>query len=140
MGHALQEAGLLLEEAAIAVRPQGLEDADQHVGRIQGPKGVTVDVGALGQRVEVVLEEVVAHLVGKRGLGVVEQRGDVVLQRPAAPALVVDEPGLAVAEHDVAGLEVAVEEVVGVGVEQEVDQRLEVPLQRLLVERGRAPA
>ncbi len=57
------------------------------------------------------------------------------MERAAAAALVVDEPGLAVAQHHVAALEVAVEEVRGVGLEEEVDQPLGVALEAVLVER-----
>ena len=77
-----------------------------------------------------------AHALGDVRLGVVEQRRDVVLGGAPPAALVVDEPRLAAAQHDVPGLKVAVEEVAGVRREQMPHEPVEVVLQALLVERN----
>jgi hypothetical protein len=51
-----------------------------------------------------------------------------------AAALVVDEAGIAVAEHDVAGLEVAIEKIIARGAEEEISEAAEVVFEGLLIE------
>ena len=86
------------------------------------------------RRVEIVIEQLLAQVGRQIGLGVVQKRGDVVLQRAFAAALVIEKEGLAVAQHDVARLEIAIEKVVAGGAQQEFRQAAEIVFQRLLVE------
>jgi hypothetical protein len=62
------------------------------------------------------------------------------LQGAFAAALVVDEIGLAVAEHDVAGLEVAVEKIIAGGAEEKIGEAIEIVFERMLVERDAGEA
>ena len=83
---------------------------------------------------KIVVEKLLAKVGREIGFGVVEERGDVVLQSAFAAALVVDEIGLAVAEHDVAGLEVAVEKIIARGAEKKIGEAVEIVFERMLVE------
>ena len=134
VGHALQEADLSLEEAPVAVGAHRLHDPHEHVSAVVLAKGVPVHRQVALQGVQVVDEELLPHGLREGGLGVVQEGRDVVLQRSLPPALVVDEPGLAVAQHDVPRLEVPVQEVAAVGRQQEGGEALEVALQPPLVE------
>jgi hypothetical protein len=54
------------------------------------------------------LEQLLAQRRRQVGLGIEEQRRDVVLQRTAAPALIVEEIRAAADQHHIARLEVAI--------------------------------
>jgi hypothetical protein len=86
------------------------------------------------ERAKIVIEELLAEFRWKIGFSVVEEGREVILEGAFAAALVVDEIGLAVAEHDVAGLEVAVEEIVARGTEEKVGEAAEVVFEGLFVE------
>ena len=85
-------------------------------------EGVALEVDEAGEAVEIVVEQLLAQRGRQIGLAVVEQRGDVVLQRAFAAALVVEKPRLAVAQHDVARLKIAIEKIIAIGGEQELGQ------------------
>ncbi len=55
-------------------------------------------------------------------------------RRAAAPALIVEEIGLPVAQHDVSRLKIAIEKVAAIGAQQKLCQPAEIFLQRLFVE------
>src|SRR6266481_8327493 len=84
------------------------------------------------------IEQLLAQIRGQVGLGVIQKRSNIVLQRTFAAALIVEEKGLVFvqnfAQHDVAGLEVAIEKIVAAGAQQEFRQAAEIVFQRLLVE------
>ena len=105
VGNALQKMRLALVEAAEAVRAQRLQNAHVDVGVVVLHEGVAVEIDEAGEAVEIVVEQLLAQRRRQIGLAVVEQRRDVVLQRAFAPALVVEEPRLAVAQHHVAAIE-----------------------------------
>lgn len=83
-GDALDEVGLALEEAAIAVGAESLEYAQEDV-----VPEVVHEMRVAVER-DIVLQELVAQGLGEVALGAVEERGDVVLCGAAPPALVVD--------------------------------------------------
>ena len=80
------------------------------------------------------VEQLLAQSRRQIGFAVVEQRGDVVVQRAFAAALVVEKPRAAVAQHHVARLKIAIEKIIVRGGEQQLGQTAEVELQRLFVE------
>ena len=88
-GDALDEVGLALVEAAIAVGAEGLEDADEDVGP-EVAEPLLLGVACDAADGEVVGEQVEAQGFGEVALGGVEQRGDIILCGAAAAALVVD--------------------------------------------------
>src|SRR2546429_583740 len=79
---------------------------------------ISVDGDVVGERAKIIIEKVVTEFGREVGLGVEEQRSEVVLQGACTAALVVDEIRLAVAQHDVARLKVTVEEIVARGAEK----------------------
>src|SRR5205807_2044519 len=81
-------------------------------------KSFAVDGDVVGERAKIIIEKVVTEFGREVGLGVEEQRSEVVLQGACTAALVVDEIRLAVAQHDVARLKVTVEEIVARGAEK----------------------
>jgi len=121
-------------EPEVAIRAHALHDPEEHEAAVARQELLAIQRQVLAQRVEVVLEQGGARLRRQRGLALVEQLGHVVLQRPAQAALVVDEPGLAIAHHHVPRLQVAVDEVLPARLPEPGDVALEVLLQARLVE------
>src|SRR5438270_917045 len=125
VGEALQEMHLAFEKAAIAVGGECLHDADVNEAVVVAQEGFAVEADEGRERVEIVIEKPLAKIGREVGLGVEEKRGDVVLQGAFAAALIVNEIGQAVAQHDVARLKIAIEEIIARGLKEEVGQ--EVP-------------
>src|SRR5713101_8499352 len=121
-------------EAAKAVGAEGLHDADVHVGVVVAQEGFAIERDKAGKPVEIMIEELLAELGGQVGFGVVQERGDVVLERALEAALIIDEVWIAVAKHDVAGLEVAVEKVIARGAEEEFGEAAEIVFEGVFVE------
>ena len=80
------------------------------------------------------VEQLLAQSGRQIGLAVVEQRGNVVVQRAFAATLVVEKPRTAIAQHHVARLKIAIEKIIVRRSEQQLGQTAEVELQRLFVE------
>src|SRR5260370_30365088 len=122
------------EETAKTVSTEGLHDADVNVGIVVAEESFAIEGDEAGKAVEIVIEELLAQIGREVGLGVVQKRSDVVLQSAFAADLVVDEKGIAVAQHDVAGLEVAVEKIIARGTEKKFGETSEVFLKGMFVE------
>ncbi len=132
--HALQKMGFALVKAAKAIRAQRLHDADVNVGIVVLHERAALKLNESGQPLEIMIEQLLAQLRRQIGLGVVQERSDVVLQRALAAALIVQEKRLAVAQHDVARLEIPIEKIIVAGAQQELGQAAEIVFQRLFVE------
>src|SRR6266404_5470707 len=87
-----------------------------------------------GKPVEIVIEELLAELGGQVGFGIVQERGDVVLQGAFASPLIVHKKGIAIAQQDVAGLEVAVEKVIARCAQEKFYQAAKIVFEGLFVE------
>src|ERR1700676_355912 len=138
VGDGLQEMRFAFVEAAETVGAERLQDADVNVSVVVAEKGFAIkrwDVA--GERIEIVVEKLLAELGREIGFGIVEERSDVVLQSAFAAALVVDEERLCVvAEEDVARLEVTIEKIISRGAEKKIGQAAEIVFQSALVERN----
>src|SRR5260370_22912357 len=80
------------------------------------------------------IEELLAEFGREVGLGIVEKRGDVVLQSAFAAALIVDKVRLAVAQQNVARLKIAVKKIIVRGSEQKLGEAIEVVFEGLFAE------
>src|SRR6266850_1752993 len=78
--------------------------------------------------------DVVTELGWEIGFGVVQERGDVVLQSTFASALIIHKKGIAVAQQDVAGLEVAVEKIIARSAQKKFRQAAKIVFEGLFVE------
>jgi hypothetical protein len=136
----LEEMGLAFVEAAETVGAESLHDADVDVGVVMADEGFAVHGDKFFERAKIVVEKLLAKVGRKIGFGVVEERGDVVLQGAFAAALVVDKIGLAIAEHDVAGLKVAIEKIIARGAEKKIGEAAEIQFESVLVERNAGEA
>src|SRR5258708_28068389 len=116
------------EEAAETVSTEGLHDADINVGIVVAEESFAIERDEAGKAVEIVIEELLAQIGREVGLGVVQERSDVVLQSAFADALIVHKKGIAIAQHDVAGLEVAAEKIIARGTEKQSGAAAEVAL------------
>src|SRR5882762_5977417 len=134
VGHALQKMSLALIKAAKAVSAQRLQDADVNVGVVVAQEDVAVQLDKAGKAVEIVIEKLLTELGRQVGFGIVQERGDVVLQGAFAPALIVDKKGIAVAQKDVAGLEIAVEKIIARSAQEKLRQAAKIVLEGLFVE------
>ena len=97
-------------------------------------EGFGLEIDEVAQGLEVVIEKLLAEVRGQVSLRVIEKRGDIVLQRALAAALIVEEVRLAAGQHDVAGLKVAIEEVISGRAQQKFREAAEIVFQRLLAE------
>lgn len=140
VGNALEKMGFAFVEAAETVSAEGLHDADVDVSVVMADESFAVDGNKFFERAKIVVEKLLTEIGREIGFGVVEERGDIVLEGAFAAALVVDEIRLAVAEHDVAGLEVTVEKIIARGAEKKVGEAAEIVFERLLVERDAGEA
>src|SRR5208337_152073 len=97
-----------------------------------------IKVEETGQAVEIMIEQLLAQVRGQVGLGVVQKRSDIVLQRAFASALIVQKKWLVLvqnfAQHDVARLEIAIEKIIAAGAQRKFRQAAEIALQRLFAE------
>src|SRR6267142_4203877 len=132
--HALQKMSLALIKAAKAVSAQCLQDANVNIGVVVAQEDFAVYLDKAGKPVEIVIEELLAELGRQVGFGIVQERGDVVLQGAFAAALIVHQKGVAVAQQDVSGLEVAVEKIVARCAQQKFRQAAEIVFEGLFVE------
>src|SRR5262249_8205736 len=133
---ALQEMRLAFVEASETVSAESLHDAHVDVSVVVAHEDGALEFDEIAEAIDVEVEELLAQFGREIGLGVVEERGDVVLQRAFSAALVIEEEGIRVAQHDVARLKIAIEEEVVVGAEQELGEATEVVFEGLLVERN----
>src|ERR1051325_7282379 len=124
-----------LVEAAKPVCSERLHDADVDISVIVLHESFAAHVHVSAQRIQVMIEQLLAYFRRQVRLGVKQQRSDVVLQRALSPALVIKEVGLPVQEHDVAGLKIAIEEIVARRAQQKLCQAAEIVLQSLFAER-----
>src|SRR6267143_5640344 len=132
--HALQKMSLALIEAAKAVSAQCLQDADVNIGVVVPHEGLAIYLDKAGKAVQIVIEELLTELGRQVGLGIVQERGDVVLQSAFAAALIIHKKGMAVAQQDVAGLEVAIEKVIARSAQQKFRQSAKIVFKGLFVE------
>src|SRR5713101_228379 len=122
------------EETAKTVSTEGLHDADINVGVVVAEESFAIERDEAGKAVEIVIEELLAQIGREVGLGVVQERSDVILESAFAAALVVDKKGITVAQHDVAGLEVAVEKIIARRTEKKFGETSEIFLKGMFVE------
>src|SRR6266404_4999331 len=134
VGHALQKMSLALIKTAKAVSAQCLQDADVNIGVVVPQEDFAVYLDKAGKPVEIVIEKLLTELGRQVGFGIVQERGDVVLQGAFAAALIVHEKGVAVAQQDVAGLEVAVEKVIARCAQEKFRQAAKIVFEGLFVE------
>src|SRR5438045_4988325 len=125
-----------LVKSAKAICPQRLHYAYVNIAVVMPQERVAIESNVSTERMQIIVQQLLAKLRRKVGLGVVQQRSNVILQRALAPALIIDEERPAVAQQDVARLKITIEKVVARGGEQEFRQAAEVIFQRLLVERN----
>src|SRR5882724_7436386 len=125
---------LALIKSAKAVSAQCLQDADVNIGVVVPQEDFAVYLDKAGKPVEIVIEKLLTELGRQVGFGIVQERGDVVLQGAFAAALIVHEKGVAVAQQDVAGLEVAVEKVIARCAQEKFRQAAKIVFEGLFVE------
>src|SRR5690348_6825643 len=105
-------------KAAKTISAERLHDANVNVGVVVAQQGLAIEWDETAQRVKIVMEKLLAELGWEIDLGVIQERGDVVLQSAFAASLIVNEIGIAVARKDVAGLRVAIEKTIARGAEK----------------------
>ena len=143
-GYAFEEVGFAFKIAPIAIGAHGLHDSDHDIAPKMVVPGGFVErgglergwsgVGAAQQFVKIILEEFGAGWLRDVALGAVEERGGIVLGRASPPALIVNVVECPVVDHDVAGLEVTVYKEGCVGLEEEVDEVVEIVFEPFFVE------
>ena len=126
--------GFAFVEAAKTVSAESLHDAHVDEGIEMLEKGGAIEVDEAGERVEIMIEELLAEFGRKIGFGVVEERGDVVLQSAFAATLIVDKKRLAIAEHDIAGLKIAIQKIIARGAEKKIGETAEIVFESAFVE------
>src|ERR1700760_3476801 len=127
-------------ESPESIRAQRLHQPDINVGVVITHELVAFELNKAGEPVQVFVEQLLTQLGRQVGLGIEQQRSDVVLQRALPSALVVHKIGIAVSQHDVARLEVSIQEKILRRAQNKIGQAIEVVFQRLFAERYRREA
>ena len=133
-GYGLDKVILALEEAAIAIGAEGLEDTHEDVAPEVSEPVLTL-LAFQSADIEIMVEEVESDYFREVAFGAVEQRGHIILCCATTASLIIYIIQLVILYHYVAALEVAVEEVSAVGLEEEVGEAVKIILEKLLVER-----
>ena len=89
--HALQKMSLALIKSAKAVGAERLQDAYVNVRIVVLHERFALQLDEAGKRFDVMVEQLLAQLRRQIGLGIVQKRSDVVLQRAFAAALIIQE-------------------------------------------------
>ena len=131
-GYGLDKVILALEEAAIAIGAEGLEDTHEDVAPEVSEPTLTL-LAFQSADIEIMVEQLHPYDLGEVALGAVEQRGDVVLRGTTPSSLIIYIIQRTILHHDVPALEVAIEEIVAVGLEEELGEGVEIVFQELLV-------
>ena len=121
-------------KAAKTISTERLHDANVNVGVVVAQEGFAIEGDETAQRVKIMIEKLLAEVGWEIGLGVIQERGNVILQSAFAATLIVDEIRIAVAQKDVAGLKVAIEKIIARGAEKEFGEAAEVVFQSLFIE------
>src|SRR2546430_14552613 len=121
-------------KAAKTISTERLHDANVNVGVVVAQEGFAIEGDETAQRVKIMIEKPLAEVGWEIGLGVIQERGNVILQSAFAATLIVDEIRIAVAQKDVAGLKVAIEKIIARGAEKEFGEAAEVVFQSLFIE------
>ena len=125
---------LALVKSAKAVSAQRLHDSNVDIGVVVPHEGFAVKLNETAKLFEIMFEQLLAQFRRQVGLGIVQKRSDVVLQRPFAAALIIHKIGIAVAQHHVPGLEIPVKKVIAGGAQQKLRQAAKIIFQGLFVE------
>ena len=96
-GHTLQEMRFSLIKAAEPIRPQRLHNAHIDKSVVMAHELFLRQLDELRERRQVALQQMLAQRGRQVGLGVIEQGGNIVVQRAFAPTLIVQKERLAVA-------------------------------------------
>ena len=138
--NALDEVLFALDKSTESVRAERLQHADeQDEVKLFGKLG-SVNDNVLRERIDIIVIELVTLGAGQSGTRLVQQCGEVVLQRTVHPALKVDIRQLAVVYHNIARLKIAVHEVRLAGVLQILSQLVAVGFEQVFVLEGGIPA
>src|ERR1039458_7498066 len=133
--HALQKMRLALVKPTKAISSQRLQNAHINVSVEIMQKSFAPDFGEITQPLDIEIQQLLAQLRRQIGLRIVQQGSDVILQRPFAPTLIIQEKWLTTAQHDIAGLEIPIHKILAVGAQQKIRQAVEIVFQRLFVDR-----
>ena len=113
-GDVAGKIGFLFHPGEVAEGPQDLEVAAQGQVAVLTGEGLPVHPGQpLLEQVQVMAQQLFLPGRAQIHVGIDEEGGHVVTQRPQTPALEIDDPQAPVLDHQVAGLEVPVQEEVG---------------------------
>src|SRR5260370_42116193 len=121
-----------LVKAAKTVGGERLQDANVDVGVVVAQEGFAIESHETREPVKIMIEKLLAEVRREIGLGIVQQRGAVVLEGAFAAALIAHEKGVAVAQQDVAGLEVTLKKVIARGAVENFVQAAVIDLQGLI--------
>src|SRR5258708_14239637 len=139
IGHALQEMLFALVKTAKSIGAESLHDTDVNVGIVKLHEHGAIEIEETSQAIEIVIEQLLAQLGGQIGLGIIQKRCNIILQRAFAAALAVKKKRLVFvqncAEHVVAGLEVAIQTRNADGAQKQFFHTAEHTLELFIVHR-----
>ena len=101
VGHALEKMSFTFVIAAKTISAQCLHDADVNVGVVVPHERFAIEREETREDIEIMIEQLLAQRGRQIGLGIVQERSDVILQRALAAALVVHKKRLAAAQQNV---------------------------------------
>src|SRR6266705_2284579 len=123
-----------LVKAAKTIGAERLQDANVDVGVVVAMEGFAIESDETREPVKIMIEKLLAEIRRQVGLGIVQERGDVILQSAFAAAVIFHEKGIAIAQQDVAGLKITIKKVIAGGAQEKFGQAAEIVFERLFVE------
>src|SRR5260370_13301227 len=101
-----------LVKAAKTVGAERLQDANVDVGVVVAQEGFAIESDETREPVKIMIGKLLAEVRREIGLGIVQQRGDVILEGAFAAGFIVHEKGIACAQQDAAAMQVPIKKVI----------------------------
>src|SRR5579862_8938703 len=132
----LQKVCFTLVKSAKPISTKRLHNAHINVSVVVAQKSFAIEVNVVRKPVEIMIQQLLAEFRRQVCLGIEQERGNVILQRTLASALVVHKIGLPIAQHDVSGLKVTIQKVVARSLEQKIAQQTKIFLESAFAKRN----
>src|SRR5260221_13061785 len=88
-----------LVKTAKSIGAESLHDTDVNVGIVKLHEHGAIEIEETSQAIEIVIEQLLAQLGGQIGLGIIQKRRNIILQRAFSAALVVQEKRLGIVRN-----------------------------------------
>src|SRR5947209_936861 len=106
--YGLQEMSFAFVESTETVCAHRLHDTDVNVRIVMLQKNVTLQIAVTSEGLQIMIQQVLPQARRQIGLRVKQQRGNIILERAFAAALIIQEERLTIPQHDIPRLKVSI--------------------------------